>query len=54
MPSDRAQLSRAELEEMYSDALERIALLERHLLEEQEQFDELLDSFAKLYGKIYG
>ena len=54
MPSDRAQLSRAELEEMYSDALARIALLERQLLEEQEQFDELLDSFAQLYGKIYG
>ena len=54
MPSDRAQQSHAELEEMYSDALARTALLERQLLEEQEQFDELLDSFTQLYGEIYG
>lgn len=54
MPSDTVHLSRAELEEAYHDALVRIALLEQQLLEEQEQFDELLDSFTQLYGELYG
>lgn len=54
MPSDAVHLSRAELEEVYRDALVRIAILEQQLQEEQEQFDELLDSFTQLYGELYG
>lgn len=54
MPSNEVHLSRTELEEAYHDALVRIALLKQQLQEEQEQFDELLDSFTQLYGELYG